>query len=143
MGVSGMVVAFGRITAWWHGLSPGHNVLARLAAVAAGLLALAWLPRPHTICPLLLLTGIPCPFCGGTHAGIDLGRGHLLAALRASPLAVSGAAVLIALPVLRRSRFASRWRNLPPKTRNALSITGIVAALAVSEVWQLARFGVI
>jgi hypothetical protein len=138
-----MVMPFSVMTAWWRGLSPGYNSLARLTAVAGGLLALAWLPRPHTICPFLMLTGIPCPFCGGTHAGIDLGRGHPASALRASPLAVCGAMAVVILPVLRTTRLAERWRQLPAKTRNTVAITGILACLAASEVWQLVRFGLL
>ena len=136
-------MAFSSMTAWWRGLSPGHNALARLTAIASSLLVLAWLPMPHTVCPLRMLTGLPCPFCGGTHAGIDLGRGHPVAALRASPLAVCGAVAVITLPMLRKTRLAERWRHLPTKTRNTTAIAGIVAALAVSEVWQLARFGLL
>lgn len=131
------------VTTAWRRLSPGYNALARLTAVTTGLLALAWLPRPHTICPFLMLTGIPCPFCGGTHAGIDLGRGHPVAAVRASPLAVCGAVVVVTLPILRTTRLAQRWRQLPAKTRNTVAITSIVAALAASEVWQLVRFGLL
>ena len=138
-----MVMAFSGMTAWWRGLSPGHNALARLTAIATGLLMLAWLPMPHTVCPMRMLFGIPCPFCGGTHAGIDLGRGDPVAALRASPLAVCGAVAVIALPILRKASAAERWRQLPAKTRTALALTGIVAALAVSEVWQLVRFGLL
>jgi Protein of unknown function (DUF2752) len=138
-----MVIAWCRMTAWWCGLSAGHNSLARLTAVASGLMVLAWLPMPHTVCPFRMLTGIPCPFCGGTHAGIDLGRGHPAAALRASPLAVCGAVALITLPMLRKTRLAERWRRLPAKTRNTVAITGILAALAVSEAWQLVRFGLL
>jgi len=63
--------------------------------------------------------------------------------LRASPLAVCGAVAVIALPMLRKTTLAERWRQLPAKTRNTASITGIVAALAVSEVWQLVRFGLL
>lgn len=136
-----MAMAFYGMTGWWRGLSPWHNALARLTAVASGLLALAWLPMPHTVCPFRMLTGLPCPFCGGTHAGIDLGRGHPVAALRASPLAVCGAIAVITLPMLRKTRMAERWRGLPAKTRSMAAVTGIVAALAVSEVWQLVRFG--
>jgi Protein of unknown function (DUF2752) len=138
-----MVMAFSGVTAWWRGISPWGNSLARLTAVASGLLVLAWLPMPHTVCPFRMLTGIPCPFCGGTHAGIDLGRGHPAAALRASPLAVCGAVAIIALPVLRKTGLAKRWRQLPGRTRNTAAFTGIVAALAVSEVWQLARGGLL
>lgn len=138
-----MVMAFGGMTAWWRGLSPWHNAMVRLTAVASGLLMLAWLPMPHTVCPFRMLTGLPCPFCGGTHAGIDLGRGHPIAALRASPLAVCGAIAVITLPMLRKTGLARRWRQLPAKTRNTAATTGIVAALAVSEIWQLARFGLL
>ena len=138
-----MVMSFGAMTTRWRGLRPVQNVLARLIAVTLGLLALAWLPRPHTVCPFLMLTGVPCPFCGGTHAGVDLGQGHPAAALRASPLAVCGAVVMIILPVLRTTSLAERWRQLPAKTRSTVSIIGIVAALAVSEVWQLGRFGLL
>jgi hypothetical protein len=138
-----MVVSFGAVTARWRGLSPVQNALARLTAITLGLLWLAWLPRPHTVCPLLMLTGVPCPFCGGTHAGVDLGRGHPLAALRASPLAVCGAVAVIILPVLRTTSLAGRWRQLPARTRNTVSTIGIVATLAASEVWQLGRFGLL
>jgi hypothetical protein len=138
-----MVMSFDAMTARWHGLRPVQNALARLTAITLGLLWLAWLPRPHTVCPLLMLTGVPCPFCGGTHAGIDLGHGHPAAALRASPLAVSGAVAVIILPVLRTTSLAGRWRELPAKTRNIVSIIGIVAAIAASEVWQLGRFGLL
>src|SRR5215475_13586211 len=138
-----MVMSFGAMTARWRGLRPVQNVLARLTAVTLGLLALAWLPRPHTVCPLLMLTGVPCPFCGGTHAGADLGRGHPAAALRASPLAMGGAVALIILPILRTTRLAERWRQLPTKTRNTVAVTAIVATLAASEVWQLVRFGLL
>jgi hypothetical protein len=138
-----MVMAFCGMTARWRGLSPVRNALARLTAVVSGLLVLAWLPMPHTICPFRMLTGLPCPFCGGTHAGIDLGRGHPVAALRASPLALCGAVVVITLPMLRKTSLAERWRQLPAKTRNMVAVTGIVTALAASEVWQLARFGLL
>jgi hypothetical protein len=90
-----------------------------------------------------MLTGVPCPFCGGTHAGVDLGHGHPVAALRASPLAVCGAAVMIILPILRTTSLAGRWRELPAKKRSTVSLIGIVAALAASEIWQLGRFGLL
>ena len=142
-GCKRVAMSSGVLTARWRGLHPMQNVVARLTAVTLGLLALAWLPRPHTVCPLLLLTGIPCPFCGGTHAGIDLGQGHPAAAFRASPLAVCGAVALIILPVLRTTSLAERWRQLPAKKRSTIAIIGIIAALAASEVWQLGRFGLL
>src|SRR5258708_14446714 len=123
-----MVMACCGMTAWWRGLSPGRNVLARLTAVASGLLVLAWLPMPHTVCPFRMLTGLPCPFCGGTHAGIDLGRGHPVAALRASPLAGCGAGAGLTPPTLRKTRLPGRGPQLAAENRNHPAPTRSVAA---------------
>src|SRR5258708_37301922 len=128
-----MVMACCGMTAWWRGLSPGRNVLARLTAVASGLLVLAWLPMPHTVCPFRMLTGLPCPFCGGAHAGIDLGRGHPVAALRASPLAVGGGRAVYPLPMPRETGLAERWAECPRETPHAAATTAIGAALAAAE----------
>lgn len=111
---------------------------ARAAALAAGAVALAALQlpgRPPTLCLLRAATGVPCPFCGGTTAGVELGHGHLEAALAASPLAVLGALALALVPVLRRSRFARASR----RTR----LLGLAVALVAAEVWQLNRFGLL
>lgn len=90
--------------------------------------------RPATLCTLRALTGVPCPFCGGTTAAVEIGRGQVLAALRTSPLAVLGAPVVAALPLLRPylDRVPARWRR-----------GGVLAAVAGSEVWQLARLGLL
>lgn len=98
---------------------------------AALVLAQLHLPhRPATVCLLRAVTGLPCPFCGGTTAAVHVGRGDLVGALRASPLAVVAAPVSAFLPLL-----AGRVRPLLP-WRAAL-----VLVLAGSELWQLHRFG--
>ena len=88
--------------------------------------------RPSTICTLRAMTGIPCPFCGGTTAAVHVGRADLPGALRASPLAVLGTAFAVAVP-LARDRIAA----MP---RSALLVS-LAAALGGSELWQLHRFG--
>lgn len=103
---------------------------ALIAVVAVGL-ALVHLPgRPATLCVLRAVTGVPCPFCGGTTAMVHLGRADLSGALRASPLAVLGAPFVVALPALRRhlDRLGRRQQLL-----------AVLCVLAASEVWQLAR----
>ena len=92
--------------------------------------------RPPTLCLLRGLTGVPCPFCGGTTALVQLGRGDLAAALRASPLVVLGAPVWVAWPRLRR--LLGRWSDTG--VRRVLLGAGAVA-LVLSELWQLHRFG--
>lgn len=102
-------------------------------AVAALLLAQVHLKtRPPTLCPLRALTGIPCPFCGGTTAAMRVGRADVMAALRASPLAVFGAPVVAVWPLLSQS-----VARLPVRLRFA----ALAAVLVGSELWQLHRFG--
>jgi hypothetical protein len=108
------------------------------AAVLLSVVVLPW--RPPTLCLLRALTGVPCPFCGGTTALVQLGRGDLLAALRASPLVVFGAPVWVAWPRLRSAvarRPEARWSAVL-RGRPAAVLAGLV--LVASEVWQLQRF---
>jgi hypothetical protein len=103
-----------------------------LAALAV-LLAQVHLPgRPSTLCTLRALTGVPCPLCGGTTAAVHVGRADLLGALRASPLAVLGAVVAVAVPLVREWIAALPRRSVP---------AALIGALALSELWQLHRFG--
>jgi hypothetical protein len=80
------------------------------------------------------LTGIPCPFCGGTTAAVHAGRADLVGALHASPLAMLGAPVVAAWPAL-----VGLVARLPSYAR----LGALVAVLTGSELWQLHRFGVI
>ena len=106
-----------------------------LLAAAAVLLAHVRLSgRPSTVCLLRATTGVPCPLCGGTTAAVRLGSGDLAGALRASPLAVLGAPVVAALPLL-----ADRLGRVPRPARGA----ALAAVLVAAEAWQLARFGLI
>jgi hypothetical protein len=75
-------------------------VLAWLGAIAAYELRLG--PDAPTLCNLRRLTGIPCPTCGATRAGMAIIDGRVLDAIAFNPLVVIGgaiAAVLIALRV--------------------------------------------
>ena len=99
-------------------------------AVLLGLLVLPW--RPATMCLLRGLTGVPCPFCGGTTAMVQLGRGDLLSAVRASPL------VVLAAPLW------TLWPRVGPALTRRLSRRALLGALALalvaSQAWQLHRY---
>ena len=115
------------LLAWWPG-----------AAMAAGCLVLAATPitdKPHPLCLLRAVTGIPCPLCGGTTAAVALGRFDLLGALAANPFAVLVGA-LVALGPLGLAR---RWRDLPYRARTLV----LGAVLISSELWQLHRVGLL
>ena len=110
-----------------------------MGAAAMALAAVRIPGRPHTVCPLRALTGIPCPFCGGTTAAVRVGQGHLGAALSASPLAFLGALALV-LAATPWGRHAVRsWRSQPATVKVLLG----TAVLTAAQCWQLARFGLI
>ena len=114
-----------------------------VGVIAALALANLHLPgRPATLCPFRTLTGLPCPFCGGTTAAVKVGHLDVLGGLRANPVVVLGAVVVAALPAVisfRSSRPVARWAALSPRTiRMAIAV-----AVVFSEVWQLFRFGIL
>ncbi len=112
-----------------------------MAGVLLSLAALRLPGRPETLCLLRGTTGIPCPFCGSTTAGVCLGHGDVAGALHASPLAVGMAVGFVVVPVIRRSPIATLWWSLPRSSRQSMAMTAILATLALSELWQLTRFG--
>lgn len=105
-------------------------VRAGLLLGVAALLGLVLSVRSGPACLLRAVTGLPCPLCGGTTAAVAVGRLDLRAALAASPLAVLGAAALIAAPLA-----PSRLRAALAPRRTPL----VLSALAAGEVWQLFR----
>lgn len=114
-----------------------RTVALRYAAVALTALVIGALHIPHrpaTLCLFRELTGLPCPFCGGTTAAARLGHGNITGALGASPLAV---VLLATWPLLD----AVRPPDLLRSRRNRWVAIGLV--LVASEVWELVRFGVI
>ena len=103
-------------------------------AVVVVLLAAVHVRRPATFCLLRETTGVPCPFCGGTTAAVDLGRGRFPAAVAASPLAVL---MLFGWPALGVVRQPGWW----PRRRVLVAV--VLGVLAAAEIWQLHRFGLI
>ncbi|MDX6285572.1 MAG: hypothetical protein QOG53_1057 [Frankiales bacterium] len=105
-----------------------------LAAIAVAVGAIHLPGRPRTLCTLRALTGIPCPFCGGTTAVVELGHARVIDAVAASPLAV---AVVGWLPFRSVVSLGRGWRH--PMIRWTL----LGAALLAAECWQLQRFGLL
>lgn len=86
-------------------------------------------------CPFLLLTGHPCPFCGGTRSFAYAWQGEWLRAVRMYPLGpLLFALTLIAIPTLLFAVITRRQISLPPRMARALVAVGLVA-LAVN--WSL------
>jgi hypothetical protein len=130
------------LTVRWRrsaGSRPGAvlRTVLRAAAGAAAAVVVAGLHRAHdpgVLCPLRLLTGVPCPACGSTTVFIEAGRGHWAAAAAANPVTVTALVGLLFAP-LGPGRW---WTALPANRRNTL----VAAALAAAWVWQLERLGI-
>jgi hypothetical protein len=115
------------------------RVLARASGAGVLALALAELHAtddPGVLCPLRRLTGIPCPVCGSTTVFMDLGAGHLGAAVAANPVTVLVGLGLLLAP-LGDGAVGGWWWRQPLRLRN--TVIGVAAGL--SWVWQLHRFG--
>lgn len=99
--------------------------------------------RPTTLCPFRAITGIPCPFCGGTTAAVRIGHLDLVGALRANPVVVVGALVVMAIPVLMSAPRVVAMRAARPRFSRRTIAAMITVVIAFSEVWQLFRFGIL
>ncbi|MFD8483765.1 DUF2752 domain-containing protein [Kitasatospora sp. NPDC059673] len=122
------------------GTVPGAvaRVLVRPAAAAGAALAVAAVHDAHdpgVLCPLRLMTGVPCPFCGSTTVFIEAGHAHWGAALAANPVTAVAVVALLFAP-LGPGRW---WRRLSYGRRNLLLGAAAMAAWA----WELARFGIL
>ncbi|MEA2139058.1 MAG: hypothetical protein QOG56_2208 [Solirubrobacteraceae bacterium] len=98
------------------GLSVATSATVTLGATGVLSAGFAGLPT----CLLLATTGVPCPFCGLTHAVAELGAGHLSTAIALHPLAPLAALLALAVPVaLARRRTLAV--PLPPARRRTLA----------------------
>ena len=132
--LAGVGAASAGATGRWRRRARWRSRYLVVALVAVGLGALHLRHRPATFCLFRELTGIPCPFCGGTTAAVRLGHGNIRGALAASPLAVG---MLAAWPLLDAVRPPRWWRSR--RTRWLV----IAAVLVAAEIWQLVRFGIV
>ena len=91
-------------------------------------------------CPFLLLTGHPCPFCGGTRSFSAMWRGDLLHAARLYPF--GPLLFLLAFPVAAYGIWAlTSGRSvsvaLSPPVMKAITVVGV---LALATSWSLKLF---
>lgn len=129
------------------------DVEARARDIFLGLITSAWLAytfaypvlsRVHAVippCPFLLLTGHPCPFCGGTRSFSAMWRGDIAGALRHYPLgpllfaiAFPVAAYGIWALVTRRSLRITLTTSLE-RTITVIGIAAILTSWALKLVW--------
>jgi hypothetical protein len=85
-------------------------------------------------CPLRAATGVPCPFCGMTHAVLAMGGGELRSALAFHPLAPL---VLVVVVLLCAAAATGRIDDVTRGRRGAA-----IAALAVAWIANVIAFAV-
>ncbi|MFF7998268.1 DUF2752 domain-containing protein [Streptomyces sp. NPDC007917] len=91
-------------------------------------------PGHYPACPLLRLTGLYCPGCGGLRSAYAVAHGEPLAALGGNALAVLGY-LGFAVVWLRWFVECVRWRTAGPV--GAVASTGPVVALRAVHGWVL------
>ena len=118
-----------------------------------GMLAAAALPEaalsqaPFFFCPFRTRTGLPCPFCGGTHAMQAFVRGHWALAWQYNPLAVAiglaaaGYIAYAAVAVVANRRWRPHLER-PRRWTAGLTLAATTAGIA-NWIWliHLARVG--
>jgi hypothetical protein len=99
-------------------------------------------------CPFREVTGLPCPFCGGTRAFIQAAQLHssflhynAVWVFVAGLLAIAGAVGLV-LRQVNPAQFAI-VREAAGQTSNRTRLTLVVFVLAVAWAWALAHRGTI
>ncbi len=88
----------------------------------------------HYPCPFLLFTGHPCATCGMTHAFVYLAHGHLLQAVRWSPLGALLAAAAWAYALADLARLAT-GRRFPALPEAVVRRAALVAAALLLAHW--------
>lgn len=115
-------------------------------AAGVGAMALLHFRDPHAsgsyaYCPFLVLTGQPCPLCGGLRAMNDLTRGHVGAALLSNAAAVfvlCAGTVLIVRWFVRRAR-GDATAILLPTPRVATTV--FTVAMVIFTVFRWTPWG--
>ena len=116
-----------------------------VGASGVGALALLHFRDPHQsgsygYCPFLLLTGQPCPGCGGLRAMNNFTHGDVIAALSSNAMAVVLLAVMSVAGIVW---FYRRWRGQPAPLlgRKSPVLWGLVAAFTLFGVFRWTPWG--
>ncbi|MFH8569704.1 DUF2752 domain-containing protein [Streptomyces sp. NPDC017993] len=119
---------------------PQRRLAAPLGTLAAVTAAFAYVgavdphePGHYPVCPLLHLTGIYCPACGGLRSAYAVAHGDLVSALGANALAVAGYAAfaLFWATWLARATRGRPTRGPRPRAGHWWALGGLALAFTV------------
>lgn len=99
-----------------------------------------------TICPLKLLTGIPCPGCGTTRAIFAFAAGNFMQALQINPLGLMvSAMILIAAGVLFYDLIFNQIvlekivQLTQAALKNRIFLSSILFVISVNWFWNISK----
>ncbi|RYV52688.1 DUF2752 domain-containing protein [Pengzhenrongella frigida] len=114
----------------------GPLVAAGLALIATAYVAAVDPNRPghYVVCPLLTLTGLYCPACGGLRAVHDLTQLDLAGAWGHNPLLVLAAPLVVGAwgRWLVRSWHPGRWRPTVTSSRRSAWLAAVLLTVLVA-----------
>lgn len=88
----------------------------------------------HSLCPMVLLTGMPCPGCGMTRAGFKVLHFDFAGAWRVHPFIY---AVIVLAVIFAAERYIVQSRSMTVfKWCAAVTMTGLI----LFYIWRMARF---
>ena len=115
--------------------------LSELAVASAFLAARTqpwWGERVRILCPLLELTGVPCPTCGGTRALVALAQADVLGALAWNPMVALAGMLAVAWSVAAVAMLVGLVQ--PPAIPTALPARvrlAVPVLVLLNEAWLL------
>jgi hypothetical protein len=116
-----------------------------VGAAGSGALGLLHVRDPHAsgsygFCPFLLVTGQPCPGCGGLRAMNELTHGDVVGALSSNAMAV---VLLVVMGAAWAVWFVRRWRgrSVPLLSGRSPILWGLVVAFILFGVVRWTPWG--
>lgn len=95
------------------------------------------------LCPLRLLTGIPCPACGLTTSFTEMAGGNLAAAWAAAPIGPVLFVLFAAMALVAAVLLLRRRRLVLARGGRAMVLGAVVVVATASWVYQLVRLDLI
>lgn len=105
-----------------------------------------WLPNVFSLCLFKSITGLACPGCGTTRAGLAMLDGNILAALETNPIGIITIVVLTASAILFAYDVFTQGKILlttAQKTERALKKPGVfisvMTLVLMNWSWSIAK----
>ena len=128
----------------------------RIYTLLSGLIALGYgwitinsiigLESKRIVCPIKLITGIPCPSCGSTRSVLNLFEGDFLSAIHTNPLGLLIFIFLLVCPIwllcdfiLKKETLWIYYQKMETILRNKKIAIPLVLLVLINWVWNISK----